>query len=90
MEERIREQLMQLAYDLAYSKVLHEFRRENIGIDQSFSLKYYIGLEFRIDPSLSSTDLFRVYQKTIYSLFCDNIKPRSSSPENARLHQEHF
>lgn len=65
----MKEGLYELAENLANRGVEHEFRMENIGLDNKNNLKYFLGFAFRIDRSMKREVTLQRYKHAIDLIF---------------------
>jgi hypothetical protein len=63
--ENFRLQLMELADYLAENSILIDFRLKNIGMDQQYLPKYFIGLEYEINTLIGKDLLIEKYKSQI-------------------------
>lgn len=57
--------MISLAENLANHCIDHEFKMNNIGLDKRNNLKYYLGLNFKIDRTMQKQKLIQKYRQAV-------------------------
>jgi hypothetical protein len=73
---RLRSEAEALASSLACHGVDHTLQLSRVGIDSRQHLKYFLGVDFRIDRSLNRPEILQKYVEQAHSFF--TVTPRGS------------
>lgn len=67
-----------MAEYLAQNSIVIEFKLKNIGMDQNYQPKYFIGLDYEINSTNGKDILLEKYKKEINELFNTYQNPKYS------------
>lgn len=67
--ENFRDQLIKFSSFLANNYIKIDFHLKNIGMDQNYGAKYFLDLDFQLDPSANREKLKSMYIREITNLF---------------------
>jgi len=63
--QKIRKDLQELAENVAAHFIDHQFKLSNIGVDRRNNLKYFLGMNFRIDKTLPKIETALKYKQQV-------------------------
>lgn len=67
--ENFRDQLIKFSSFLANHNIKIQFHIKNVGMDHNYQAKYFLDLDFQVDPSFNPEKLKSTYIREITSLF---------------------
>ena len=69
--ENLQEGMLELCRELSTKGILHELDIKRVGLDKRFNLKYYLGVDFKIDRMADKEILMEEYRRKVMGFFGD-------------------
>lgn len=67
--KNLQEGMLELCRELSTKGILHELDIKRVGLDKRFNLKYYLGVDFRIDRMADKEILMEEYRRKVMRFF---------------------
>ena len=71
---KLQEGMLELCQELSTKGIVHELDVKRAGLDKRFNLKYYLGVDFKIDRMADKEILMEEYRKKVMGIFREGLK----------------
>lgn len=72
--KNLQEGMLELCKELSTKGIVHELDIKRVGLDKRFNLKYYLGVDFKIDRMVDKGILMEEYRQKVMGFFKDGPK----------------
>lgn len=72
--KNLQEGMLELCKELSTKGILHQFDIKRVGLDKRFNLKYYLGVDFKIDRMVDKQKLMEGYRLKVMGFFGEGPK----------------
>lgn len=72
--KNLQEGMLELCKELSTKGIQHELDIKRVGLDKRFNLKYYLGVDFKIDRMADKEILMEGYRQKVMEFFGDAHK----------------
>ena len=71
---KIYEGMLELCEELSKKGIVHELDVNRVGLDKRYNLKYYLGVDFKIDRIADKDKLMEKYRMSAAGFVRDNVE----------------
>lgn len=71
---KIYEGMLELSEELSKKGIVHELDVNRVGLDKRYNLKYYLGVDFKIDRIADKDKLMEKYRMSAAGFVRDNVE----------------
>ena len=72
--KNLQEAMLELCKELSTKGILHQFDIKRVGLDKRFNLKYYLGVDFKIDRMVDKEKQMEGYRQKVMGFFGEGLK----------------